>query len=238
MDETSPENSNPRLEDSKNGNSPTAKTGALLAIVAGLIMIVIGVVTYNYFNNTTRIGKIDKGEVAPVKIDVDNDFEGILTGKEDVDFKTNPSNNVLNTENKNNDSVGILQKLKDKIFVEPESTENTVKIDDNTKVTQATDSTTAADTEKSDTSGISQPSNPPTSVTSTETIKRWRPNNYKQGDITSNNYVVKSGDTLWEIAEGFYGNGSEWVKIASANKIKNLPNGNPLIVPKQKLTLP
>jgi nucleoid-associated protein YgaU len=47
-------------------------------------------------------------------------------------------------------------------------------------------------------------------------------------------YTVVSGDTLWAIAERFYGNGSEYPKIASANGIAN-PD---LIMVGQELTIP
>lgn len=69
----------------------------------------------------------------------------------------------------------------------------------------------------------------------------WVATDYKNGDITSGSYTVKSGDTLWEIAEAVYGNGAEWAKILNANKdsIGFLPNGShALIVTGQTLTLP
>jgi LysM repeat protein len=47
-------------------------------------------------------------------------------------------------------------------------------------------------------------------------------------------YTVVSGDTLWAIAARFYGDGSEYPKIASANGIAN-PD---LIMVGQKLTIP
>lgn len=47
-------------------------------------------------------------------------------------------------------------------------------------------------------------------------------------------YVVKKGDTLWNIAKKYYGNGAQYTKIATANAIKN-PN---LIYPGQKLLIP
>ncbi len=69
----------------------------------------------------------------------------------------------------------------------------------------------------------------------------WVANNYVKGDIKGTSYTVKSGDTLWEIAEGDYGNGAEWTKILEANKssIGFLPNGSQaLIRPGQVLVLP
>jgi len=69
----------------------------------------------------------------------------------------------------------------------------------------------------------------------------WVATDYKQGDIKKPNHTVKTGDTLWEIAEAVYGNGSQWTKILEANKssIGFLPNGSQaLIIPGQVLTLP
>ena len=61
-------------------------------------------------------------------------------------------------------------------------------------------------------------------------------------------YTVKSGDCLWNIAKKFYGNGSEWKKIYTANKSiiestakkygkKSSSNGH-WIYPGCKLTIP
>ena len=47
-------------------------------------------------------------------------------------------------------------------------------------------------------------------------------------------YTVVSGDTLWAIAERFYGDGSKYQKIATAS---NIPNPD-LIQPGQVLTIP
>lgn len=83
---------------------------------------------------------------------------------------------------------------------------------------------------------------PNTTVTSsTGATGAWKANDYKQGDIKTGSYTVKSGDTLWELAEGAYGNGADWVKILNANKgsIGYLPNGEQaLIKPGQVLVLP
>ncbi len=70
----------------------------------------------------------------------------------------------------------------------------------------------------------------------------WVANDYQKGDIISDSsYTVKSGDTLWEIAEAVYGNGYEWTKLLEANstEIGFLPNGSQaLIVTGQVLVLP
>jgi nucleoid-associated protein YgaU len=49
-------------------------------------------------------------------------------------------------------------------------------------------------------------------------------------------YVVKAGDTLWDLAKEFYGNGQKWRMILDANKDK-LAEGDPLKV-KMVLNIP
>lgn len=69
----------------------------------------------------------------------------------------------------------------------------------------------------------------------------WVATDYSEGDIDTDNYTVKSGDTLWEIAEAVYGNGTDWGHILNANssQIGFLPNGQQaLIFPGQVLQLP
>lgn len=53
---------------------------------------------------------------------------------------------------------------------------------------------------------------------------------------TGKTHKVVKGDTLWAIAKKFYGNGSQYPKIANANKDK-VKNPN-LIYPGQVLTIP
>ena len=72
-------------------------------------------------------------------------------------------------------------------------------------------------------------------------VAGWVANDYKQGDISSGMYTVKSGDTLWEIAEGVYGDGTMWVQIldANASQVGYLSNGQQaLIFPTQPLLIP
>jgi nucleoid-associated protein YgaU len=69
----------------------------------------------------------------------------------------------------------------------------------------------------------------------------WVATDYVKGDISSGTYTVKSGDTLWEIAEAVYGDGAQWGKILDANKssVGFLPNGShALIITGQTLTIP
>ncbi|MCL4418539.1 LysM peptidoglycan-binding domain-containing protein [Patescibacteria group bacterium] len=50
----------------------------------------------------------------------------------------------------------------------------------------------------------------------------------------SKTYIVKSGETLWEIAEKTYKSGYNWVDIAKANKLENpglIHAGNKLVIP-------
>lgn len=69
----------------------------------------------------------------------------------------------------------------------------------------------------------------------------WKATDYVEGDIPAKVYKVQLGDTLWEIAEAHYGNGSFWTKILESNSssIGFLPNGSQaLIIPGQVLTIP
>ncbi|OGK19493.1 hypothetical protein A3G67_04215 [Candidatus Roizmanbacteria bacterium RIFCSPLOWO2_12_FULL_40_12] len=52
--------------------------------------------------------------------------------------------------------------------------------------------------------------------------------------ITGSEYIVKEGDTLWDIAQGSYGDGYAWNRIAQANSLAN-PD---IIEVGQKLSLP
>lgn len=72
-------------------------------------------------------------------------------------------------------------------------------------------------------------------------VLKWVANDYKEGDITGDTYEVKWGDTLWEISEAVYGDGTQWTKILDANSsdIGYLPNGQQaLIHPAQVLVIP
>jgi len=69
----------------------------------------------------------------------------------------------------------------------------------------------------------------------------WVANDYNQGDISGDAYTVQPGDTLWEIAEAVYGNGSMWTQILNANSdtVGYLPGGQQaLIMPGQTLVIP
>jgi len=72
------------------------------------------------------------------------------------------------------------------------------------------------------------------------TTKKWKATQYMQGDIISNSYTVQLGDTLWQIAKGYYGSGSEWTKILKSNSsiIGYLNKQHCLIISGQKLILP
>jgi len=68
----------------------------------------------------------------------------------------------------------------------------------------------------------------------------WNATQYTQGDIIEKTYVVQLGDTLWQIANAYYGSGEQWILILNANSnIGFLPSGEQaLIVPGQILSIP
>lgn len=69
----------------------------------------------------------------------------------------------------------------------------------------------------------------------------WKATDYTKGDIEESPYTVQLGDTLWEIAEGYYGDGFQWTAIKDANPslVQLLPNGTwALITPGAVLQFP
>lgn len=73
-----------------------------------------------------------------------------------------------------------------------------------------------------------------------EETNEWTATDYSAGDIVSSTYTVQLGDTLWEIAEAYLGNGQFWNTIVEKNsaQIGLLSNGSQaLIYPGQILQL-
>lgn len=56
--------------------------------------------------------------------------------------------------------------------------------------------------------------------------------------IAGEKYTVDYGDTLFEISQRAYGDGSKWTLVDQANKLGRLPNGNPLIHAGNVLVIP
>lgn len=53
-------------------------------------------------------------------------------------------------------------------------------------------------------------------------------------DTDSKKYTIKQGDTLWDLADKNYGDGSRWKEIAKANKItdpRKLMIGQNIVIP-------
>ncbi len=69
--------------------------------------------------------------------------------------------------------------------------------------------------------------------------QKWTATDYDLGDIQTNPYEVQLGDTLWEIAEAYYGNGQLWTQILELNSssIGYIDNMQVKIIPGQILVL-
>jgi nucleoid-associated protein YgaU len=206
-----------------------SKSSAILAIIAGILIILAGWSIFNYFSNKDQ-GSITTDDsaseqTANVQSESDKekiatlDYQGILPVVEEVLDKTEvkePKSSIANTpEEKSN----IVDSSKDITIV-------TFNND-----TNITDQNTDTNNESSEI----------TKTNSVKTVKSggtWTANNYSHGDIKGPSYTVVSGDTLWEISEAVYGTGTSWHQIADANNVSYLSNGNPLIIPGQILTIP
>ena len=170
-----PDPENIQYEVDKNAYK-TPKSIALLAIIAGIIVIVGGYAFYKIANR-----------------------QGIVTTEEPI--------------------------------ATVDSTEQTGDVSDSEGIIQA-------DQQNQDVSGIQPAVQEGLVISSATPESTWIAYNHTAGDIQGKTYTAVNGDTLWEIAEGAYGNGTMWHQIATANNVGYLPNGNPLVLPGQVLTIP
>ena len=69
----------------------------------------------------------------------------------------------------------------------------------------------------------------------TATVENKREESTSAPSAENQSYTVKSGDTLWALAKYYYGDGSKYSLIASANKEITNPN---LIYPGQVIVIP
>ncbi len=69
----------------------------------------------------------------------------------------------------------------------------------------------------------------------TATVENKREESTSAPSAENQSYTVKSGDTLWALAKYYYGDGSKYSLIASANKDITNPN---LIYPGQVIVIP
>src|ERR1700728_612952 len=82
---------------------------------------------------------------------------------------------------------------------------------------------------------------PPGAGTTSENTFCWRPNSDYINPVctTYKTYVVKSGDTLWDLAKKFYGDPKQYPKIYDANKgILGANQDKPRLLPGQQLNIP
>ena len=61
------------------------------------------------------------------------------------------------------------------------------------------------------------------------------PRDSQTGAASAKTYTVQSGDCLWALAEKYYGDGTQYKRLAAANPFITNPN---LIYPGQVLTIP
>ena len=179
-----------------NGDQTPSKIFGIVAIIAGILVMISGYIVYSYFNQNS-VEKNDDNEVMVRLIDPNGSI-----GKA-------ASTSRFEEDKKEPDSFGITPTSS----IKPKEPTDDLKPTNPEKVYDEYEPTSNVNT-------------------------LWIANNYEFGDIEIGDYTVSSGDTLWEIAEAVYGNGSDWQKIADANNVDYLANGNPLIVPGQILLIP
>lgn len=85
---------------------------------------------------------------------------------------------------------------------------------------------------------ILTPNNVPRPRARVAGVRTTRFNNYRYGDIAIGSYTIKQGDTMWEIAEGAYGNGRKWIDIVRRNNIAIDNRNQPVFETGQVINIP
>ena len=200
------------------------KVIATAAIVAGILVMSAGYVAYRYFSRDD-FAQLRSVPTAEVQIDNEADYEGIienLNGR----IASGVSTSRAEEWEEPGDSSGIVAFNSDS-FVKGS---NVVA----QQPTAGVENPIAA----APSPEVAPQRGQTPQVLGQDERSTWTANNYEKGDIKSGSYTVVSGDTLWEIAEAVYGNGGDWHKIADANSVSYLANGNSLILPGQILNIP
>jgi len=226
-----------QLEDKGADNSNNTKSKVLLnkmlpifLIIIGVVLVSVGLLSGSIFNDNgstqnTVINLPDKSDEAESK-DKSNPDQNEKTseqGKSDQnmskdDNKANKDSKTSSTSTTQANGLGSAQNS---------SSNNTPIKDDDIVETGHT------------VKGLAKSAKNALEITMTGI---WKATDYIQGDLNKDAqfYTVQLGDTLWEIAEAYFGSGFEWTKILNLNssKIGFLPNGEQaLIFPNQVLKL-
>lgn len=218
----------------ENTNTANSVKKNLPSFIVGIIVIFLLLfISYNYFLNT-----------GPKN--VSSDLNQLINQQEINNQDKNQFDelvlaNKIEQSDVNNNSKSIIYSLKQKILSFFDNDKNNevavVNTDD-----EHNNSDQRTQDDENNTEMIDQTNQNSTYTTSDEQNITWTANDYKQGDIQAGtNYTVKQGDTLWEIAEAAYGNGTQWENIAQANSqsIDYLANGQQaLIYSGQVLVIP
>ena len=233
---------------------PKSKNNVILVGIACTVLVLLlgiaGYYIYGYFKNANK----PKSSLFNSPASVEVKTEDTLTNAPIIDDKP-LENNAMGTGTILN--PGYLSPEAgdyDGILVSPEEIKkfNEAKVTTNnnlkggTLISGSTEKTPVAETSptpsKPQEKPITTSSEPKSIVVKPEDTYGidWKANDYQKGDITGSSHIVIKGDTLWEISEGKYGEGKEWMKIKNANStvVGTLRNGNPLIIPGQNLSLP
>lgn len=215
-------------------------------LVSVIFVFAIGILGYRFLNSSNNV----KTAFYNVKNqDAQNEEGDIIASSTVRDLELDPNTFAFDNNQESADvNAGEVNGISDNDMMENNQDSDTNRdLATETAYDRGNDSetiqnTTQPQSTRNDTTPETVQNNNMTVTSSNNSSINWAPNDYKQGDIKEGStYTVKSGDTLWEIAEAAYGNGADWVRILDANSdgIGHLPNGQQsLIITGQSLVIP
>ena len=200
-----------------NDSTPVQDGSPLAGIIALIVLIAIttvGILGYNILNNQPQITVPKKENSSLVK------EEKIAENKDEP--KPILIEEQAGSTTKNDSNGGVSEDIKP---VEQKTSDVNTKSEE---IVEKKDEVKTIENNKP----VENKTEVPSADTKIIAKNSYGLNDYTFGDIKQGQYTVRDGDTLWEISEGVYGDGFQWVKIVSNNSsfISSLPNGEMALI--------
>lgn len=221
-------------KESQTSNAVSSRQSQLATALIGILVVIAGFLTYNYFKKTREKSTATEKqeEVSPEEIELgeiaeSGDEQGAVMGT----YTVKEGDTLWKIAEKQLGSGERWQEI---------AAANDIPVD-NPEVEIGQELTIPGGAIAEATEEKPTPTLEPTPTTEEELIEEVPVEEVPETAAGTRTYVVKHGDTLWNIAKEMYGDGTRWHEIFNANPLSMYnPNGHefPLIHAGNVLVIP